>query len=339
MSTLTDYAEARDLSESTERLRAVTPLLEGGGDVSTTFAGELPGGLQGTLAHHGRLTAVITSVPETSGYVRALSCRSRAVSVDRSYRKLEHVGGWHEQELESSRFNDAFSLEVIEAQRSGWVFQVFSPSFIAWLADRAPGDISFELNEGHLCVAVPRRLEDEAELDALCEAAQRIAGRLSEEALEEGVAESYEGDRELEEKLKKQMGRVDWHEPPSSVQASIAAYGQEMGAGIAGWAKALLAFVICAGAGTAAAAFIPIGLGGRAIAFALGVGLGGLLFLLFRTQAMNRRSEKAKASQQGRELAVWEPVLGALVRTTDSVDGFLGRSGAILVRAIDETRG
>ncbi len=445
MSALAEYSEARGLTAATERLRAVTPLLEGGGDDSSAFSGELPGGLIGTIAHHGRLTAVITSVPETSGYVRALSCRSRAVSVDRSYRKLEHVGGWHEQELESNRFNDAFSLEVIEAQRTGWVFQVFSPSFITWLSDRAPGDISFELNEAHLCVAVPRRLEDESELDALCEAAQRIAGRLSEESLEEGVSESYEGDRELEEKLRKQIGRVTWDQPPSSVQLSIAAYARELGAGIVGWAKALLAFVICTGLGAAVAASVPLGIGGRAIAFAVGLGLGALLFLLFRAQAANRRasrvgleafvheyarsrgftiedrrrfhaahrglslpgvaqhvmgatvalpdgrslpcelafcaddaqmfsrgeqiaftleegrpfasdvlvveipgsgdlpdgtaercaagSEQAGASQAGRELAVWEPFAGNLLRTAESIDAFLTRAGAMIAQA------
>lgn len=292
MSGLSVYAEDHGLTATGKPLRAVTPLLEGGGGESSGFEGELAGGLRGTLAHHGGLTAVVGFIPETTGYVRALSCRSRDVSVDRSYRKLEHIGGWKEQKLESSHFNDAFSLEVIEAQRQGWVFQVFSPAFIAWLADRAPEGISFELNEGHLCVAAPRRIDDPAELDALCEAAQHVASRLSEEAHEESVAEAYAGDRELEERLRKQMGKVDWKQPPASVQASIGAYASEFGAGIVGWLKALLAFVILAGGGAAAAVFIPLGIVGRASALAVGVGIGFVLFVALRQAAANRRATR-----------------------------------------------
>ncbi|HEX6116713.1 MAG TPA: hypothetical protein VFY99_06395 [Solirubrobacterales bacterium] len=249
---LEDYAKERGLAHEVEReLRAVTPLLlsDGKGSTRDVAEGRLPGGLEGFVAHHryassgsgGReLTVVVSRVPESLGFVRALSCRSREVEVARSYAKLEFLGRWRELTLESTRFNELYELEVLEGQREAWVRQLFSPAFIDRLASEAADGFCFELNEGHLCVAVPKHLSEPADLDALCAAAADVAARIRQESLEDvGSGEEYAGERAYEAKLREQVAKVAWPAPPQTARQAARSYANRWGLGVKTYARAL----------------------------------------------------------------------------------------------------
>ncbi len=128
---------------------------------------------------------------------------------------------------EEAQVADACRLRralVLEGQDPGWTLELFSPSLISWLTDRAPEAVGFELNEGWLCVLQPGEVSDPAALDELCGAAAELARRLREEALEE------EDDPDLlrfaanTERLNDAVARVEWRQPPASAAEAVAAY-------------------------------------------------------------------------------------------------------------------
>ena len=303
---LEDYAKDRGLDfEPQRKIRAVTPLLLSGDgdDERSAAAGELPGGVAGFVAHHrtaaggssGReLTVVVSRVPESLGFVRALSCRSRKVEVVRSYAKLEHLGRWREVKLESSRFNQLYELEMLEGQRESWVRQLFSPVFIDRLASEAAAGFCFELNEGHLCVAEPGHLDDPAELDRLCEAAADVAGRIRQESLEDvGSGEEYAGERAYEAKLREQVAKVSWPHPPQTAQEAARAYASRSGIGLKGYGKAFAWGAGIGGVGVAAALLAP-GLDDETgVILAIVAGLIGLLvFILVMSNEAGTRASR-----------------------------------------------
>jgi hypothetical protein len=298
------YAAERGLAFEPERqVRAVTPLLLSGfgggalGPVTVKRAaavGELPGGLDGWVAHHvfdsatttaRELTVVVTQVPASLGFVRAMSCRSRKVKVVRSYRNLDHLGTWRELQLESARFNELYELEILEGQREAWVRQLFSPSFIDRLASEAADGFCFELNEGHLCVAEPRHLTEPAELDALCEAAADVASRIRTESMEdvETRGEEYAGDREFHEQLHRQVAKVEWKTPPDSPRAAAQAYQGRAGIGAKPYLKGLAWGLVVGGIGVAIAYVVFSG--ATAAIAAVIAGLVGLLVALLIVSA------------------------------------------------------
>jgi hypothetical protein len=297
-----EFAERHGLAyaESGE-LREVTPLLLGGDDARDVMNGSLPGGLTGTLARHspelagmrrGEFTVVVTAVPESAGLVRAFSCRSRAVEVVPAYKELEQLGGWRRLSVESVEFNRAYVLEVMEAQRDAWVLQLFSPAFIAWLTSSAPDGLCFEVNEGHLCVAVPRALEEPGELEEFCAAAAHVATRLREESLEEEESEAYQGDRELERKLREQASKVSWSTPPESVQQAISAYAVRMQ-----WRPRVLlkslAWALPVGAVAAAIALVlPLDIVSKGIGIAVAGALALGTFVVVRTVLGHRAATR-----------------------------------------------
>jgi hypothetical protein len=272
------YAAERGLQFEAERpVRAVTPLLlsgSGGAVLGPVAAqrpaavGTLPGGVDGFVAHHvfdtatsasRELTVVVSKVPASLGFVRAMSCRSRNVKVVRSYRDLDHLGKWRQLELESAKFNQLYELEVLEGQREAWVRQLFSPSFIDRLASEAADGFCFELNEGHLTVAEPGLLSEPAELDRLCEAAADVAARIRTESMEdvETRGEEYAGDREFHEQLRRQVEKVDWRTPPDSPRAAARAYQNSTGIGIKPYLRGLAWGIAVGGGGAAIALLVP----------------------------------------------------------------------------------
>ena len=62
--------------------------------------------------------------------------------------------------------------------------QLFSPTFIVWLCDEAPGKFAFELVDGVLCCYVNNHKEKAGDLDAMRVASAAVATRLREEAQE-----------------------------------------------------------------------------------------------------------------------------------------------------------
>lgn len=56
---------------------------------------------------------------------------------------------------------------MLAGQDRSWTLELFSPTLIDWLSDRAPAGLGFELNEGWSCVLQPGEITDGAALAAL----------------------------------------------------------------------------------------------------------------------------------------------------------------------------
>jgi hypothetical protein len=264
------YAKERGLAyESKREIRAVTPLLLSSGmSERAAAAGELPGGIDGFVSHHrtaaggsrGReLTVVVSRVPESLGFVRAMSCRSKRIEVVRSYENLEYLGRWRRLQLESARFNQLYELEVLEGQREAWVRQLFSPVFIDRLASEAADGFCFELNEGHLCVAEPKHITEPAELDRLCEAAADVATRIRQESLEDvgSAGEEYAGDRAHEAKIRRKVASVHFATPPQTPREAAKRFSNRWDIGWKAYGRALAWGLGIGGIGAAVALLVP----------------------------------------------------------------------------------
>jgi hypothetical protein len=98
-------------------------------------------------------------------------------------------GGWlstgtrHRVELESISLHERYELWVERSQDDLLLRELFSPSFVAWLAEH-PLEPCFEYRAGTLVVYLERRLQDAAHLGWLQDATAVIAGRLVQEVAE-----------------------------------------------------------------------------------------------------------------------------------------------------------
>jgi hypothetical protein len=92
-------------------------------------------------------------------------------------------------ELESALLHERYELWVERSQDDLLLRELFSPSFVAWLAEH-PLAPCFEYRSGALVVYVERRLEDAGRLGWLQDATAVIAGRLAGEVAEAGAAVS-----------------------------------------------------------------------------------------------------------------------------------------------------
>ena len=86
-------------------------------------------------------------------------------------------------ELESARLHERQELWVQRSQDDLLLRELFSPSFVSWLAEH-PLQPCFEYRAGTLVVYQERRLEDAGRLGWLQDAAQVISGRLASEVAE-----------------------------------------------------------------------------------------------------------------------------------------------------------
>ena len=222
------------MTTDAEPVRELTPLLVTGkrGSNKVLKEGMLAPGLQGVISEHvfadatsrHESTIVLTSVPETVAYVPALVCRDRA-SLGGEPAQLP-AERWAPVELESAAFDRRYRLLTLAGQDAGWVRELFSPQLIAWLADRAPAGLSFELNEGHLAVAQPGPPGGPGAVDGLVAAAAELRTRIRAEALEE-EAEPDLFDESVEvAAVVAAIDEVKWHEPPASVGAAVERYAR-----------------------------------------------------------------------------------------------------------------
>jgi hypothetical protein len=101
-------------------------------------------------------------------------------------------GGWlstgtrRKVELESALLHERYNLWVQRSQDDLLLRELFSPSFVAWLAEH-PLEPCFEYRAGTLVVYLERRLEDAGRLGWLQDATEEIAGRLAREVAEAGT--------------------------------------------------------------------------------------------------------------------------------------------------------
>lgn len=198
------YAQARGLNRQAAKgaLPPSTPLLRKGDRryAEQVMNGTLPGGLPGAIGlytyevttrdsegdqdtDYYRFTVVMHDIPAVAAKVSDLYCQRRSGfrfmdSTEDAFRRMERL------ELESHDLDKRYEIFYGADDDQNWMKQVFSPSFIVWLADEAPADFAFELSAGSLCVNTEGHRDNAADLDAICEAAGRVARRLADEAAE-----------------------------------------------------------------------------------------------------------------------------------------------------------
>lgn len=198
------YADGRGLTRSNGRTSVppVTALLRRGDKryAEEEFSGSLPGGMQGQLAFYTyeeesrdsdgnkettyfHFTIALTNLPETAPFLGELAMQRRSGfrfldGAEDAFRKRQRV------ELESESADKKYEIFIGEQDSMVDARQIFSPTFIVWMAENAPDGIACELLAGGLCVNVKGHLKTADELDEFCVAASAIAKRLHEEAVE-----------------------------------------------------------------------------------------------------------------------------------------------------------
>jgi hypothetical protein len=199
------YAANRGLTliHGRGRLPQATPLLRKGDDrySERTLTGPIADGFDGTLAlftyeeetrdsdgdtqtNYYRYTLGLVEVPDCVAFVPELYCQRKFGL--RALEKFEDVfrGDKERVTLESEKLLDKYEIFATKEQDANWLRQLFSPTFIVWLADAAPDKFAFELVDGNLCCYVSGHKENAAALDGIAAATGAVANRLREEALE-----------------------------------------------------------------------------------------------------------------------------------------------------------
>jgi hypothetical protein len=193
------YAETHGLElQARRQLPAETPLLRRGDRsyASRSLSGRLAPGIDGLLAlftseetstasretvRHD-YTLGLAEVFACAEHVPELYCQPR--SGPASFERLGDAfrGSRRRVTFESVALDDRFDIFVGEDQDEVWLRRLFSPSFVVWLGEAPPADLSFELVNGTLVTYVPGYREDAGTLDAMAAATGTIAQRLLEES-------------------------------------------------------------------------------------------------------------------------------------------------------------
>jgi hypothetical protein len=199
------YAANRGLTliHGRGRLPQATPLLRKGDDryAERTLTGPIAEGFDGTLAlftyeeetrdsdgdtqtNYYHYTLGLVEVPDCTDFVPELYCQRKFGL--RALEKFEDAfrGDKQRVTLESEALLDKYEIFATKEQDANWLRQLFSPTFIVWLADSAPDKFAFELVDGTLCCYVSGHKENAADLDAIAAATGAVAKRLRDETLE-----------------------------------------------------------------------------------------------------------------------------------------------------------
>lgn len=172
-----------------------------------SLAGVLPGGAIGRLRHQAvfgttlgidvamQHTLMICRIPESVGYVPFLGCRPDTIG-GAMYAWDNDQRPKRSQVFESVELERRYKVEVAADQSQNWIYQLFSPSFIDWLARSTPPDFGFKLDLGVFHCETPQwrgqaaattgEVEEES-LDLLLENGSRVASRVRDEVLEEAA--------------------------------------------------------------------------------------------------------------------------------------------------------
>lgn len=184
-------------------LPMVTPLLCKGDDryAERTLSGPIGEGVEAILAlytyeeesrdskgnkqtNYYRYTVCLVPVPESQAHIPELYAQRKF-----GFRALEGFedlfrGKKERVKLESEVLDDKYEIFATKQQDAVWLRRLFSPTFIVWLTDSAPGKFAFELVDGNLCCYVSGHKENAPELDGVAAATTAVAKRLREEAAE-----------------------------------------------------------------------------------------------------------------------------------------------------------
>jgi len=169
-----------------------------------SLAGKLPGGVPGRLRHQAvfgsalgmnvaqQHTIMVCRLPESVGYVPMLCVRPDELGMG-----LYFWGG-DQRKRQSAKFESAeldrrYIVDIAPGQDQNWLYQLFAPTMIDWLAHETPQDFGFKLDSGVFTCECPQwrgqgRMDGEADsehLDLLAECGGRSASRIRDEVLEE----------------------------------------------------------------------------------------------------------------------------------------------------------
>jgi hypothetical protein len=198
------YAAQRGLAFApTGTLPATTPLLTAGSrrESQDVMTGHLPGGIEGTLAHYTFYvrtqsgdgnsrnvpyphTVVLTQLPESAIFVKRLTCHGHRRLKTASLFGLDFSSD-DEVHLESSVVRERFQIRTSGTQDQAWLRELFTPTFVDWLATQTPEEFSFELVDGLLVVGVGERYNRADYLDWFCGVAAYVRDRIHSEVRED----------------------------------------------------------------------------------------------------------------------------------------------------------
>jgi hypothetical protein len=196
------YADQRGLTLVGDgHLGPKTPLLRKGDErkAEQIMRGELAEDCKGKIAlytytdvyydkngrheNHYHFTVAMTELPETATLVPELLC-NRKFGL-KAFEKLEDAFRSNERvKLESVDLDERFEIFCDENQDQNFLRQLFSPSFIVWMAEEAPEKFAFELEDGILACNVKGHKKSASELDTMRTATAAVARRLREETAE-----------------------------------------------------------------------------------------------------------------------------------------------------------
>ena len=190
------FAKARNLGfRGSGSLPPHGNLLTRGGRVDGLVEGSLPGGVEGSLAyytytytttdsdghsqtHTRRFTIVVTSVPQSIGFMPSLGFaggESEMTGIGGSLEEVEKVDLGGHAGLKGSR---CYRYRGASEQ---WTRRLLSPGLIDWLA-RSEADFGFELADGVLTTSRGGYLGDAAALTGLCEEAAHLTAAIAAES-------------------------------------------------------------------------------------------------------------------------------------------------------------
>lgn len=171
----------------------LTPLLAestAGGVLAPAARGRLGGEIDGVAGHLAykrnktfRFNVALAQVPVSTAFVPRLFCirQGRSTRDDEFYGfGARHTKLW----TESTKLNERYTVSTGPYQDPNWMRQLFSPSFVDFLAHVEPDDFSFELAYGALLGSVEDDDPGADGLAALCEATARVAERIARECEE-----------------------------------------------------------------------------------------------------------------------------------------------------------
>lgn len=210
-------------------------LLTQGGHVEGLVEGTLPGGVDGTLAyytytytttdseghsetHTRRFTIVVTSVPESIGFMPSLGfhgAESEMSGIGAGLEQMVQVDLGGHAGLKGSRCYRYKGADEV------WTRRLFSPALIDWLARSEP-DLGFELADGVLTTG-RRRIGGDL-LVGLCEEAAHLTEVIAAESDEDsntGLAASHAAkDPKANDPRMEAALRAVTMDPPQSIGAA-----------------------------------------------------------------------------------------------------------------------
>ncbi len=198
------YAAARGLTlEPDARLPRTTPLLAEGElrSVEAVASGWLSTYVEAQLAlitrdevttdaqgvetkGEAHFTVAITHVPKAKRFVPWLLCQrvEDAHLLGRAADALIH--GNDRVHFESAELEQRYRIFASPKRDDTWLHELFSPSFIVFLLERASKGLAFEYVEGTLCVSLVGRQTLTEDLDLLRDATVELVARIRSEIRE-----------------------------------------------------------------------------------------------------------------------------------------------------------